>query len=62
MKFRIVEITDSDIKPDDPNCLMTAFKYMLEKVDDGSRWMGSNTRQDCIDYVNNLVDGGEIVD
>jgi len=62
MKFKIVEITDSDIKPDDPNCLMTAFKYMLEKVDDESRWMGSNTKQDCIDYVENYIENGEIVE
>jgi hypothetical protein len=61
MRFRIVEITESDINPNDPDCLMAAFKYMLENIDDGSRWMGSNTRQDCIDYIETLEDA-EIVE
>ncbi len=62
MKFRIVTLDDNDIDENDPDCLMTAFKFMLENVDDGTRWMGSEDRLDCVEYVANHIDQGEIID
>ena len=51
--FIIVEISDEDI--DNTDCgLMNAFKYMVEDVDTGGRWFGSNDRVVCEDYINNM--------
>ena len=51
--FIIVELSDQDI--DDTECgLMNAFKYMVENVETGARWFGSNSRAECEAYLDNM--------
>jgi len=52
--FIIVEIPESEIE-ECPNCLMNCFKYMVQDEENMSRWFGSNTRQDCVDYIENYT-------
>lgn len=48
MIFRIIEIPEEEIG----NCILNAFKYMVEDEENQTRWFGSNIYQDCINYIN----------
>lgn len=50
-RFIIIEIDDAEIG----SCVLTAFKYMVEDTETGSKWYGSNSYQDCIDYIQNYA-------
>ena len=54
LTFIIVEIPDSEINTC-PDCLMHSFKYMVQDQENGSRWFGSNVRQDCTNYIENYT-------
>jgi hypothetical protein len=51
MTFIIVEIPEEEIG----NCILNAFKYMVENEENHTRWFGSNTYQDCVDYIANYT-------
>lgn len=51
MTFKIIEIQDEEIG----NCILNAFKYMVEDEENHTRWFGSNTYQECEDYINNHI-------
>jgi len=56
MTFRIIEIPEDKIG----DCILDAFKYMVENEDNMTRWFGSNNYQDCVEYINNYtVNPGE---
>ena len=50
INFKIIEIPEEEINPNDPTCLMNAFKYMVED-EKRARWFGSNEFQKCEDYI-----------
>ena len=49
--FIIIEIPEDKIGTD----ILNSNKYMVEDTRDLSRWFGANTRQECIDYINNYT-------
>ena len=50
--FRIITIPDNQINADDPTCIINAFKYMVEVEQTGDRWFGSNSYEECENYIN----------
>lgn len=50
MNFTIIEIPEGDINPDDPNCIMNAFPFMVED-ENGARWFGAQTFEECENYI-----------
>lgn len=48
-RFTIVEIDEPQIG----SCVIMAFRYMVEDVETGARWFGSNSYQECLDYIQN---------
>lgn len=51
MIFRIIEIPDDKIG----DSILDAYKYMVEDEDNQTRWFGSNSYQECSDYINNYT-------
>lgn len=51
MIFRIIEIPDDQIG----DCILDAFKYMVEDEITGTRWFGSNNYNECIYYIQNYT-------
>lgn len=49
--FIIIEVPEDKIGTD----ILHSNKYMVENTRDLSRWFGANTRQECIDYINNYT-------
>ena len=49
MTFRIIEIPPDKIV----DCILNAFKYMVEDEENLTRWFGSNIYQECVEYINN---------
>jgi hypothetical protein len=49
MTFRIIEIPEEKIG----DCILDAFKYMVEDEENGTRWFGSNVYQECVNYLEN---------
>ena len=52
--FTIIEIPDNEIE-NCPDCLMNGFKYMVQDRENNNRWFGSNTKQECIEYIANYT-------
>lgn len=46
-RFKIITIDDTEVG----NCIVTAFKYMVQDVDSGANWFGSNNYTDCEEYI-----------
>lgn len=51
MTFIIIEIPEDKIGDN----ILDAYKYMVEDVDNQSRWFGSNDYQECVNYINNYT-------
>lgn len=51
MKFRIIEVPEDKIG----DCILDAYKYMVEDEMNNTRWFGSNVYQECVDYISNFT-------
>jgi hypothetical protein len=49
MTFRIIEIPSDKIG----DCILNAFKYMVEEEESNTRWFGANTIEECENWINN---------
>jgi hypothetical protein len=49
MTFRIIEIEPDKIG----DCILNAFKYMVEEVESETRWFGANTYEECENWIKN---------
>jgi hypothetical protein len=52
--FRIITITQEERDELGADCLICAFDYMVEHIETGGRWFGSNDYNECQTYINNL--------
>jgi hypothetical protein len=48
MTFIVIEIPEDKIGDN----ILDAYRYMVEDVDNQSRWFGSNDYQECVNYIN----------
>jgi hypothetical protein len=46
----IVELTENEIQTGG-DCILVAFKYMVEDRNTGGRWFGSNNKEECEEYI-----------
>lgn len=51
MNFRIIELKDDEINNSSTDCIMAAFKYMVENIDTQTIWFGSNNYNECEKYI-----------
>ena len=49
MTFRIIEIEPDKIG----DCILNAFKYMVEEEQSGMCWFGSNIYEECENWIKN---------
>lgn len=52
--FRIITITQEERDELGADCLICIFDYMVEHIETGGRWFGSNDYNECQTYINNL--------
>lgn len=51
MTFRIIEVPEDKIG----DCILDAYKYMVEDEEGSTRWFGSNIYEECVYYINNFT-------
>jgi hypothetical protein len=50
INLTIIEIPEEDVNPNDSNCILNAFPFMVED-ENGARWFGAQTREECENYI-----------
>lgn len=51
MTFIIIEVPQEKIGDN----ILEAYRYMVEDEDNQTRWFGSNSYQECLDYITNYT-------
>ena len=51
--FRIITISQQEREEAGDDCLLCDFDYMVEHIETGGRWFGSNIYSECEDYIAN---------
>ena len=60
-KFRIIDRSTVEVPPEcvtDPdlaNCILWAFPYIVEYIENGTYWYGANTYAECENYIQNYT-------
>jgi len=49
--FRVIELLENEIIKDDPTCILSAFKYVVQHIETETIWFGSDDITVCEKYI-----------